>query len=69
MWESRSAPGFCQRFKKSNNKHLKKKTKNRGREEENEQKEKLDPVATMRKTWQILSNRCNLCLLIFCKKK
>ena len=31
-------------------------------------KEKLEAVATMRKTWQILSNLCNLCLLFSFEK-
>ena len=32
-------------------------------------KAKLQVVATINKTWQILNNRCNLCFNFSCKKK
>ena len=53
------APGTRQSFKKRTSKNPKKKKKE-------DQKVKLEAVATLRKTWQILSSLCNLCFLFSC---
>ena len=62
MQQNRGARGTRQSFKKGTKKNAKKKTKKM-------KKAKLEAVATMRETWQILSNLYNLCLLFSCEKK
>ena len=41
-------------------------SKNPKKKKKEDQKVKLEAVATLRKTWQILSSLCNLCFLFSC---